>query len=201
MVAFNRSVAFATAAMLGATLVTLATASHAATLVYNDTTTAGNTNYPQQVSDNFSVSANNIFVTELAVFDSTKTTISADLYVGLYNDTTNSVVIAPIDFNGLAYNGTGGSFFVTVAVTPVALINGDTYSVEAWGFNSTNLYADTSGPSAVTFNASPFLSNLNSSNNVVPGTLCNMSTGVGCTAATVGSILRQPTSLVQARSS
>lgn len=182
MIAFNRTVAFATAAVFGATLVTLATASQAATLVYNDTTAAGNSTYPFIVSDNFTVNEGGLTVTNLAVFDSTKGTINTDLYVGLYNDTTNSVVIAPVDFNGTAYNGTGGSYYVTMAVTPVSLISGDTYSVEAYGFNNTFLYVDTSGPSAVTFNGSPGLSNVSSSNeNGQAGSpLCNMITGANC---------------------
>src|ERR1039458_7965645 len=114
------------AGTIAATLGCLVSSANADTLVYNDTTTAGNSNYPYVVSNNFTVNQA-VSVTGLAVFDSTKGTISTDLYVGLYNDTTNSVVISPVDFNGTAYNGVGGSYFVTKAVTPLTLISGDTY--------------------------------------------------------------------------
>jgi hypothetical protein len=174
-----------------AVFVAFGPSAYASTLVYNDTTAPGNlANYNPQVANSFTVTANNVVVFDLAVFDSPKTTIMNNLYVGLYNDTTKTAVINFIDFNGTAYNG-GGSYFVTKAVAPVTLVDGDTYSVEAYGFGGTFLYFDSSGPSKVTFNGAGLLTNLNSSNNVGPGTLCVMSnaSATGCTASPNGGSL------------
>jgi len=168
-------------ALAGAILALSIANASADTLVYNDTTTAGNTMYPDIVSNNFTVNQSGVVIGSLAVFDSSKGTISTDLTVSLYNDTTNTAV-ATFDFNGTAYNGVNGSYFVTHAITPVSLISGDTYSVEAWGFSNTQLYVDISGPSPVTFNSlGGALSNDGSTNfNGGSSGPCNMISGLGC---------------------
>jgi len=133
----------------------LASSASAATLVYNDTTTDGSANYPGTLIDTFKVNQGGLEVLDLAAFDSGKNGITAHIMVGLYDDTTGTVAIAPVDFNGTAYNGTGGSFFDTKAVTPFVLTHGDTYSVEAWGFSGTNLFRSGAAGSAV-FSAGGF---------------------------------------------
>jgi hypothetical protein len=172
-------------ALAGAILALSIANASADTLVYNDTTTAGNSTYPGIVSDNFTVNQPGVLIGSLAVFDSTKGTIGTDLTVSLYNDTTNTAV-ATVDFNGTAYNGVNGSFFVTKAISPVSLISGDTYSVEAWGFSNTQLYVDPNAtPTAVTFNSlGGALSNLGATNyDGASSGPCNMTTGLNCSGS------------------
>jgi hypothetical protein len=169
-------------ALAGAILALSIANASAVTLVYNDTTTAGNTAYPFLVSNNFTVNKSGVLIDSLDVFDSTKGTIGSDLTVSLYNDTTNTAV-ATVDFKGTAYNGVNGSFFVSKTISLVSLIQGDTYSVEAWGFSPTQLYVDTSGTSKVTFNSlGGALSDLSATNFAggVPSPPCNMITGSNC---------------------
>ena len=175
---------FKTSVALAGAMLALSMANASAdTLVYNDTTTAGNSTYPYIVSNNF-IANQSVVVNSLAVFDSSKGTISTDLTVSLYNDTTNTPV-ATFDFNGSAYNGVNGSYFVTHAITPVSLISGDTYSVEAWGFSSTQLYVDTSGPSPVTFNSFGGALGNDGSTNFNGGSSgpCNMINGLNCSGS------------------
>jgi hypothetical protein len=144
-------------AALGVAVVSSASPAFAVSLVYNDTTTGGTSTYPGDLVESFTVNLANVTVFNLAVFDSAAfnasgpTGITTDLMVGLFDDTTNSVAIAAVDFNGTAYNGTGGSYFVTKVISPFVLTKGDTYSVEAWGFNSTNGFYNVNGGGAVTF--------------------------------------------------
>jgi hypothetical protein len=87
------------------------------------------------------------------------------------------VAIAAVDFNGTAYNGTGGSYFVTKAVAPYTLINGDTYSIEAWGFNSTDedLYNGGTPQGAVKFNSlGGALTNVSGASSAVGNTATNI---------------------------
>ena len=180
--------------------VLLGSSAQAATLVYNTTSITGSvTNYPGDVVESFTVNQAGWEVTALAAFDSAaKSTlvpngITSDIYVGLYNDTTQSFVTITgnakvitttgtnvgnppgcitncgngptgqtvLDFNGTAYNGTGGSYFVTQAITPVVLIDGDTYSIEAWGFNTVDGTAfNSSGEVSFTSPAAGVLTNI-----------------------------------------
>jgi len=118
-------------------------------------------------------------VFDSAAKNSTNNGITTNLYVGLFNDTTGSFVTISgnpnittnsagsypagtpsgsqngqtvLNFNGTPYNGTNGSYFVTQSINPILLIKGDTYSIEAYGFNNTDkAYFNSSG--AVTFNS------------------------------------------------
>jgi hypothetical protein len=147
---------------------------HAATLVYNDTTTDGTSTYPGTLIDTFKVNQGGLEVLDLAAFDSGKNGITANIMVGLYDDTTGTVAIAPVNFNGTAYNGTGGSYFDTKAVTPFVLTNGDTYSVEAWGFSGTNFFKMGTGSAA--FSAGGFnISNVAGTN---PGSAGEAATNI-----------------------
>jgi hypothetical protein len=135
---------------------------YAATLLY-DNTTGGTGTYPGALVETFTVNQTGVAVTSLAAYDSAAfnssgpTGITTNIYVGLYNDTTGSAAIAAVNFNGTAYNGTGGSYFVTKSLsTSYSLVSGDTYSIEAWGFNSTNGDYYKSG-GAVSFNPSIYL--------------------------------------------
>jgi hypothetical protein len=146
---------------LAAAAVLCAPSAFANTLVYNTTTLTGTLGtYPGDLVESFTVNQAGLDVVDLAVFDSqanptgrTHAGITTNLMVGLFNDTTDTVAIAAVNFNGIAYNGTGGSYFVTKAVAPYTLINGDTYSIEAWGFNSTDEDLYNGGNPAVTFNS------------------------------------------------
>jgi hypothetical protein len=137
--------------------------------------------YPGDLVESFTVNQSGQVVVDLAVFDSVANPtggshggITTNLMVGLFNDTTNTAAIGPVNFNGTAYNGTGGSYFVTQAVTPYALINGDTYSIEAWGFNSTD-EALVSGSPGVTFNSlGGALSNISGASSTTGNTATNI---------------------------
>ena len=111
----------------------MGSAANADTLVYNNTTTDGTLSYPGDLVESFTVNQSGLAVTNLAVFDSAAkntsgpTGITTNLMVGLFNDTTNSIAIAAQNFNGTAYNGTGGSFVdPSRSRGPFALISGDT---------------------------------------------------------------------------
>jgi hypothetical protein len=111
---------------------------HADTLVYDDTTVAGALGYSFSLANTFKVNSGGLFVDKLAAFDSPKANIPADRHitVGLFDDTTNSVAIAAIDFASQTFNGVGGSYYTSIAIAPYALISGHTYSIEAWGFDN-----------------------------------------------------------------
>jgi hypothetical protein len=81
------------------------------------------------------VNVSGLYLFGLGVYGYNQGTIPSGVAVGLYNDTTNSAVdTLTVPALGLAYNGTGGSMFTTMSVgTPIALICGDTYSIESWG--------------------------------------------------------------------
>jgi hypothetical protein len=146
-------------------------------LVYDWQTGSGycdascNTQYSYTVADTFSVNSS-VKVSGLSLYDSSMGMIGSDIYVALYNDTTNSVV-TQIDFKGVT--DPSHSIFVTQAISggPVTLIAGDTYSIEAWGFTNANeLYVHNSGKDNVFFNSmGGALSDYGSEN-------CNGGTGV-----------------------
>jgi hypothetical protein len=170
---------------LAAAAVLCASSAFANTLVYNTTTLTGTLGtYPGDLVESFTVNEAGLNVVDLAVFDSqanptgrTHAGITTNLMVGLFNDTTNTVAIAAVDFNGTAYNGTGGSYFVTKAVAPYTLINGDTYSIEAWGFNSTDedLYNGGTPQGAVKFNSlGGALTNVSGASSAVGNTATNI---------------------------
>jgi len=104
----------------------------------------GNQNYGEMLGLDFTVNVAGLQVTELGAFNDDLDGITTNIMVGLYNLTTSTVVIAPISFNGAA--GLGTYLFKTVA--PVALTLGDKYSVQAFGYNSTdeNFNTNISGP-------------------------------------------------------
>jgi hypothetical protein len=144
--------------------------------------------YSYVVADTFEVNSSNVSVDKLSVFDSAYATggsISTDIYVALYNDTTNSLVISPIDFNGVTDPSKSPYVSITLSHS-VQLVAGDTYSIEAWGFNSTNmldeLYVNTNGNSDVGFNSlGGALTDDGSGNcNLDSTTAFNAVTGSGC---------------------
>jgi hypothetical protein len=157
-----------------AALACVGSSANAATLLYNDTSQTGNGTYPGTLVETFTVSQGNLVVSDLAAFDSGKNGITGHVMVGLYDDTAGSVAIAAVDFHGAAYNGTGGSYFDTMALpSAYALISGHTYSIEAWGFTATDNDYFLQNGGAVSFNPSTYaLTN-------VPGT-----TGASGNAAT-----------------
>jgi hypothetical protein len=156
---------------IAAALCCLGSSAYAGTLLYNDTATDGTGTYPGTLVETFTVGQTGLQVNALAVFDSGKNGITTSLMVGLYDDTAGSAAIAALNFSGTAYNGTGGSYFDTkTLVTPFALTNGHTYSIEAWGFNSTDGFYSLNGGGAVSFNAGGFtLTNVAGTNPGVAG--------------------------------
>jgi hypothetical protein len=126
-------------------------------LLYNSASAAnGTTTYPGDLVESFKVNQPNLLVTALAAYDSFKNGITSNIFVGLFNDTTNSVAIAAVNFNGTAYNGTGGSYFDTKAIAPYSLVSGDTYSIEAWGFSDTDGFFSHFGGGGASFNPSTY---------------------------------------------
>jgi hypothetical protein len=131
------------AVLLAMTLGVFGSSANASTLIYNDTTKPGTapgslTNYPFDVLTSFKVDASGLYVFGLGVYDSPLTAtipVGSTLEVGLYNDTTNSVAIAFTSMVGATL--VAGSDFATKAITPVALISGDTYSLESVGYGQT----------------------------------------------------------------
>jgi len=95
----------------------------------------GNQNFGEMLGLDFTVNVAGLLVTELGAFNDDLDGINTNITVGLYNLTTNSVVIAPVSFNGAGGNAT--YLFQTLAA-PVALTQGHKYSVQAFGYNSTD---------------------------------------------------------------
>ena len=131
------------AAVLGLVLGALASSANASTLIYNDTTAPGTTafttagatlsNYPFDLVTSFTVNESGLFVFGLGVYDYNKGTVTTGIEVGLYNDTTGTMV-AVLNMGGTLYDGTGGSMFATKSLpAPIALVDGDTYSLEFVG--------------------------------------------------------------------
>jgi hypothetical protein len=144
------------AAVLGVMLGGLTSSANASTLLYTDTTAPGSSafisagatlaNYPFTLVTSFTVNVSGLYLFGLGVYDYNKGTISAGVDVGLFNDTTNTAVTT-LSMGGTAYDGTGGSMFTTKSLaTPIALISGDTYSLESWGWpSSPNTIGETLG--------------------------------------------------------
>lgn len=105
----------------------------------------GNQNYGQMLGLDFTVNLADLLVTELGAFNDDLNGITTNITVGLYNLTTRTVVIAPISFNGATGNGT---YLLQALPAPVALTQGHQYSVQAFGYNSTdeNFNTNVSGP-------------------------------------------------------
>ena len=105
----------------------------------------GNQSWGEMLGLDFTVNVAGLVVTELGAFNDDLNGITTNIMVGLYNLTTSSVVIAPISFNGAM--GLGTYLFKTLAA-PVALTVGQQYSVQAFGYNSTdeNFNTNISGP-------------------------------------------------------
>jgi len=151
----KRAIVLAAAALLSA---------HASanTPVYDGSVT-GNQNYGQMLGLDFTAQSN-VWVTQLGVFDSGMDGLVGAIQVGLY-DVTNAfaTVIAPVTFAAGTLNG--GTQYIFQNVTPVQLVAGNTYSVQASGFSSadpnwnTNLFPGTNqGPdnqstTPITFNS------------------------------------------------
>jgi hypothetical protein len=136
---------------------------YAATLLYDAASaTNGLSIYPGDLVETFTVNQTGLAVTSLAAYDSGKNGIAASttgVWVGLFDNTANSVAIAAVNFGGVggtAYNG-GGSYFDTIALgSSYSLINGHTYSIEAWGFNGVNTSYYLVGGGGATFNPSTY---------------------------------------------
>jgi hypothetical protein len=136
-----------------------------------DCNAACNANYSYTVADTFTVNSG-VTLNALALYDSSQATIGTDIYVALFNDTTNSTVIT-LDFKGVT--DPTKAMYVTLGISggPITLIAGDVYSIEAWGFTSTNeTYVHTQDNDNIVFNSfGGALSDYGSEN-------CNGQTGV-----------------------
>lgn len=95
----------------------------------------GNQNYAEMLGLDFTVNVAGLQVTELGAFNDDLNGINTAISVGLYNLTTNSVVIAPISFNGAAG---GTTYLFQTLASPVVLTQGHRYSVQAFGYNGTD---------------------------------------------------------------
>jgi hypothetical protein len=123
-------------------------------------TTAGDQGYSDVLGDDFTVNVPGLKVVGLGAFDSTKTGITTDITVGLYDLTTSTWVTPQVNFNGTL--DPLGAAYVWQSITPVSLVSGDQYSIVGLGFNgvdenyNTNTTADpglTDGNSPITFNS------------------------------------------------
>lgn len=95
----------------------------------------GNQDFAGMLGLDFTVNVAGLQVRELGAFNDDLNGIGTNITVGLYNLTLGAVVIAPISFNGATGNGT--YLFISLS-SPVALIQGHQYSVQAFGYNSTD---------------------------------------------------------------
>jgi hypothetical protein len=150
-----RSRNFAVAAV-ALTAIAVASIASAATVYNTPKTTPGDQAYGDVLGSDFTVNASGLKVTDLGAFDSTKAGIGTDVSVGLYNLTTSTWVIAPIDFNGTA--DPSGNSYVWKAISPYTLTDGDEYSVVGLGFNSIDQNFNTNisgqnGLSPITFDS------------------------------------------------
>jgi hypothetical protein len=126
--------------------------------------------YPDAVAETFSVNSADWAVNSLAVYDSSYATggsITTNLYVSLVDDTTGQI-IATLDFDGAT--DASKSQYVSLALPKaIGLTKGDTYSIEAWGFDQSNMaqayYFNGNGNSSVAFDSmNGALTNLSSEN-------------------------------------
>ena len=93
----------------------------------------GNQDYGQMLGLDFTVNVSGLQVTELGAFNDDLKGITTDITVGLYDLTLGAAVISPISFNGTV----GGTTYLFKSLgTPVALIAGHQYSVQAFGYNT-----------------------------------------------------------------
>lgn len=131
---------------------------------WNGGSNGSTSNYSYAVADNFTVNWADWAVNSLSLYDSTKGTIGNDIFVVLYNDTTNTLV-ASLDFKNVT-DPTASQFVSKSLATAINLVKGDTYSIEAYGFTASNkLYVDTAGTSSISFDGmGGALSDLSSSN-------------------------------------
>ncbi len=95
----------------------------------------GNQNYGEMLGLDFTANVAGLQVTQLGAFNDDLDGISTNITVGLFNLTTNSVVIAPISFQGATGSAT---YLFKMLTAPVALTQGHQYSVQAFGYNGTD---------------------------------------------------------------
>ena len=100
---------------------------------------AGNQAYGQMLGLDFEVQGSSVWVTHLGAFDDhQKGLISTDISVGLFDLTTGTSVINPISFlNAVGDPGVSNYIYQNLN-NPVLLTLGHQYSVQAFGFNSTD---------------------------------------------------------------
>ncbi len=135
----------------GALLAAVAAPALAATQVYDASAAAvGNQAWGGTLGLDFDVNTT-VHVTGLGSFDSGRDGITNDIFVGIFNATTGTLVAPAVNLNGTA--NTGGAYD-TIAITPITLTAGH-YQLAAWGYNlGADMNYNNSGPGGpVTFNS------------------------------------------------
>jgi len=122
----------------------------AVTQVYDTgPTTPGNQAWGGTLGLDFNVSTT-IHITGLGSFDAGRDGITNNIYVGIFDATTGTLVAPAVNLNGTA---NAGGAYDTVAITPLTLAPGH-YQLAAWGYNlGSDTNYNNSGPGGpVTFN-------------------------------------------------
>jgi hypothetical protein len=134
-------------------------------------TNSGNQDFGPMLGNDFTVNVAGLQVTALGAFNDDLKGISTNITVGLFDLTSNAAVINPISFAGTM--GSTTYLFKTLA-SPVALVAGHQYSVQAFGYNgvdqnyNTNIIPANNGSNSnttapITFNSlGGWISNNNS---------------------------------------
>lgn len=94
---------------------------------------AGNQNYGQMLGNDFMVNVGGLQVTALGAFNDDLNGIQGNITVGLYDLTANATVISPVSFAGMSGSTT---YLYKSLNTPVALIAGHSYSIQAFGYST-----------------------------------------------------------------
>lgn len=115
------------------------------TPVYNASNLDGNQAWGGMIGNDFHVLSNDVWVTQLGVFDHGRDGLTANLQVGLYSfefDGTSFVnftqVVGPVTFAAGTTNA-GGTQYLFQDIAPVQLQAGQLYSIQALGFDASNL--------------------------------------------------------------
>ena len=122
-----------------------------------------------------------VLLAALGAFNDDLNGIQGNITVGLYDLTANAAVISPISFAGMAGNTT---YLYQNLNTPVALIAGHSYSIQAFGYSTgeenynTNVPVVNNGPNNQTTTPITF--------NSMGGALTNLNSRFGGTSMGVG---------------